>query len=303
MLTSIFRVIKFSFQDFFRNFWLSFVTLTILILALFSINLLVIFNIVAKEAIRSIENKIDINIYFKPEISEDQVFNAQKYLQGLGQVDKVTYISKDQALADFKAKHANDTQIIESLQEIEGNPLGASLVIKAKSTADYPAILEDLKDPQYNNLIESKDFDDHKLVINRITSITNKINTGVVVVALIFTMISILIIFNAIRMAIYTHREEIIAMKLVGATNWFVRAPFLLQGVIFSVLAVLITLLIIYPLSGFIQPYLNLLLESNFNIVSYFNQNFIYIFGLELAGAILINLLSSYLAVNRYVRV
>jgi cell division transport system permease protein len=104
-------------------------------------------------------------------------------------------------------------------------------------------------------------------------------------------------------MAIYTHREEIMAMKLVGATNWFVRAPYLLQGIIFSVLAVLITIIIIYPLLGFIQPYLSSILESDFNVVTYFNQNFIFIFGLELLGAIVLNLLSSYWAVNRYVKV
>lgn len=303
MFTSTLRVIKFSFQDFFRNFWLSFVTLTILILALFSINLLIIFNIVAKSAIASIENKININIYFKPAIPEDQIKNVQRYLESLNQVKEVGFISKEQALENFKAKHIDNPKILESLEQIENNPLGASLVITAKDTADYPVILDDLKDPQYDNLIESKDFDDHKLVIDRITGITDKVSTGVAVVAFIFSLISILIIFNAIRMAIYTHREEIIAMKLMGATNWFIRSPFLLQGVIFSILAVLITIIIIYPLLGFVQPYLNLLLESNFNIVNYFNQNFVFIFGLELIGAIIINLLSSYWAVNRYVRV
>jgi len=303
MLTSTFRVIKFAFQDFFRNFWLSFVTLTILILALFSINLLIIFNVVAKSAIIAIENKIDISVYFKPSISEDQVKNVQRYLQGISQVKEVQYISQDQALENFKAKHQDNPKILESLKEIEQNPLGASLVIKAKSTDQYTLILEQLEDPQYSNLIESKNFDDHKTVINRITSITEKVNYGVFVIALIFTIISILIIFNAIRMAIYTHREEIMAMKLVGATNWFVRAPYLLQGVIFSFLAVIITIIIIYPLLGFVQPYLSLLLESDFNIVKYFNQNFGLIFGLEFLGAIVINLLSSYWAINRYVRV
>jgi len=303
MLTSIFRVIKFSLQDFFRNFWLSFVTLTILILALFSINLLIIFNVVAKSAITAIENKIDISVYFKPSISGDQVKNVQRYLQGISQVKEVQYISQDQALENFKAKHQDNPKILESLKEIEQNPLGASLVIKAKSTDQYTLILGQLEDPQYGNLIESKNFDDHKTVINRITTITQKVNYGVFVIALIFTIISILIIFNAIRMAIYTHREEIMAMKLVGATNWFVRAPYLLQGVIFSLLAVIITIIIIYPLLGFVQPYLALLLESDFNIVKYFNHNFAFIFGLELLGAIVINLLSSYWAINRYVRV
>ena len=120
----------------------------------------------------------------------------QKYLQGLDQVKEAQYISKDQALENFKVKHANEPQILQAVEEVGGNPLGASLVITAKSTSDYQAILQDLKDPQYDNMIESKNFDDHKLVIDRIMGITGKVTTGVAVVALIFTLISILIIFN-----------------------------------------------------------------------------------------------------------
>lgn len=297
------RIIKFAWQDFFRNFWLSFVTLTILILALFSINLLIIFNLIADSAISSVENKIDINVYFKPEIREDQVQNVQRYLQSLINVKEVEYVSREQALASFKERHQDNPKILESLKEISENPLGASLIIKANKTDDYPIILENLEDPQYDNLIESKDFDDHRLVISRITGITQKVNTGVIVVALIFTLISILIISNAIKMAIYTHREEIIAMKLVGATDWFVQAPFLFQGVIFSFLSVVVTIIIIYPLMGLMQPYIAVLLENEFNIINYFNNHFITIFGFEFLGAILINLLSSYWSVNKYLDV
>jgi len=303
MFTSTIRVIKFASQDFIRNFWLSIVTLTILILALLSVNLLIIFNLVANSAVDSVESKIDINVYFKPDIDEEQVQNVQRYLQSLINVKDVEYISKEQALINFQKRHEDNPKIIESLQEIDENPLGASLIIKAKSTDDYPVILENLEDPQYDNLIESKDFDDHRLVIARITNITTKVNVGVIVVALVFTLISLLIISNAIKMAIYTHREEIVAMKLVGATNWFVRAPFLFQGVIFALLSVVVTVAIIYPLMGLVQPYIGMILENDFNLINYFNQNFLMIFGLEFLGAIIINLLSSFWAVNKYLNV
>jgi len=303
MLTSSLRIIKFAFQDFFRNFWLSFVTLTILVLALFSVNLLIIFNLVANSAVASVENKIDINLDFNNQIAEDEVINVQNYLKSLVEVKEVIYISPEQAIENFKERHKDEPKILASLEEIDENPLGPSLIIKAKSTDDYPIILENLADPQYDNIIVSKDFDDHRQVIDKITGITQKVNIGVIIVAIIFTLISILIVSNAIRMAIYTHREEIIAMKLVGATDWFVRAPFLFQGIIFAVLSVLIIILIIYPILGFIQPSLNLLLEGEFNIIDYFNQYFIIIFGLELIGAIIINFISSLWAVGKYLKV
>jgi len=301
MFTPTIRVIKFALQDFFRNFWLSLVTLTILILALLSVNLLIIFNLVATAAIDSVEDKININVYFKPEIKEDQIQNVQRYLQSLMNVKAVDYISREQALENFKIKYNDNAKIMETLVEIDDNPLGASLIIKAKTTEDYPVILANLEDPQYNNLIESKDFEDHRLFIAKITNITTKVNVAVVVVALIFTLISILIISNAIKMAIYTHRDEIVAMKLVGATNWFVRAPFLFQGIIFGLLSVLVTIILVYPLLGLMQPYV--IAETNFNIISYFNHNFIIIFSLEFIGAIIINLLSSYWSVNKYLNV
>ncbi len=303
MFASLYRVIKFALQDFFRNFWLSLVTLTILILALFTVNLLIIFNIVTKTAISSIEDKVDISVYFKSEISEDQVQNVQKAIQGLAQVKSAEYVSKEQALQNFKDTHRDNPKILQSLEEIDQNPLGASIVIKARASTDYPAILEILQSPQYSNLIESKDFDDHKLVIERINGITQKVSRGVILVVIIFALISILIIFNAIRMAIYTHREEIYAMKLIGATDWFVEVPYLLQGIFFGIISLSVSILILYPLLGFLRPYLQLILDSDFNIVNYFNDNFVIIFGLQLLGAILLNLISSLVAVKRYVKV
>jgi cell division transport system permease protein len=279
------------------------VTLTILVLALFSINLLVIFNLIAQAALGAIEDKINISVYFKPEISADQVQMIKNYLQSLNQVKDVAYISKEAALENFKNRHKDEPAILESLSELNKNPLGASLIVTAKSTTDYPQILQYLSDPRYDSLIDSKNFDDHKLVIERIGGITQKVNAGVVAIALIFLIIALLIIFNTIRMAIYTHRDEIMAMKLLGAQNWFVEAPFLLEGVIFALLSVVITIIIVYPLLGVIQPYISSLLETNFNLIDYFRQNFFAIFGLEFLGAILINLMSSYWAVSKYVKV
>lgn len=303
MLTSLFRVIKFAFQDFFRNFWLSVVTLTILVLALFTINLLIIFNLIANSAISSVEQRIDINVYFLPEIKEEQVINVSNYLESLMEVKEVDYISRDQALLNFKERHKDEPKIIESLEQLDDNPLGSSLVIKAKSRDSYEKILTNLEDEQYENMIERKEIDDHRAVITKITNIIDKVNMAVIIVAIIFTIIAISIIFNAIRIAIYTHRDEIIAMKLIGATDWFVITPYLLQGVIFALLSVIITIIIIFPMIGFVQPHISTFLDTQFDLVAYFQNNLLFLFGLQFLAAVVINLISSYWAVHRYVRV
>lgn len=301
MFASFLRIIKFSFQDLGRNVWLTFVTLTLLVLALVSVNLLLIFNVLANNAIDLVENKIDISLYFKPGIEESQVLNVKEYIENFNEVAGVDYISRDIALNQFEEKHRNNQKIIESLKEIGDNPLGAALVIRANNSQDYPKILERLGGPEYTNLIEEQDFDDHKTVIARITNITDKVSKAGIIIALIFTLISILIIYNAIRVAIYTHREEIRAMKLVGSTNWYIQAPFILEGIIYAVIACVVTISLFYPFLGFIQPYISVFYEgSNFDIVNYFNNNFYQIFGYQLLGAVVLNIICSGIAVRKY---
>jgi len=303
MFVSFWRIIKYAFRDFFRNFWLSFVTLTILFLALASVNLLIILNSLAERAITSVEDKVDVTVYFKSEIKEEQVQNVQNYLSSLEGVKGVDFISRDQALINFRSKHKSDPKILETLDELKDNPLGATLVIHANNTEDYQKILTSLETDQYKNLIEDKDFEDHRLVIERLGKITSRVSSAVVVVAIIFALISILIVFNAIRVAIYTHRDEIRVMKLVGATNAFIIAPYILEGLLYAFFAVLITVIVAYPLLGILQPYLSTFFENgDVNIVQYFNNNFALIFGLQFAGAAVINILSALIATGKYTR-
>jgi len=304
MFASIIRVIKFAFQDFFRNFWLSLVTVTILALALLSIDILIIINALTTHAIYNVKEMVDISVYFKDGISEEQILNVKEYFEKLPQVKAVQYVSKEEALAKFKEKHKDNYKIIESLKELADNPLNATLKIKAQGVSDYPKLLELLQSPQYDTLIESKDFEDYQQLIDKIISVTSKINSSGYVVAVIFVLISILIIFNAIRIAIYTHREEIRAMKLVGATDLFVSSPFLLVGILYTLVALGISMLIIYPFLGFVQPYIANFFEGEvFNIIYYFQNNFVLIFGMQLGVLVVLVLISSRFAIRKYLKV
>ena len=169
---------------------------------------------------------------------------------------------------------------------------------------DYQSILSFLDNPEYNELIQDKNFDDNEKVISQLSAISNKIENIGIIVSVVFVIIAVLIVFNTIRINIYTHREEIGIMKLVGATNWFVRAPFLVESLIYAVLAVIICLAILYPLLGAVAPQVNNFFEGyNLDLVSYFNSNFWQIIGWQLAFAVLLSILSSSIAVGRYLRV
>lgn len=304
MFVSLIRIIKFAFQNFFRNFWLSLITITILVLTLFSINILVLMNFLAATAIESVQEKIDVSVYFYPEVEEESVQNVRSYLVGLSQVKDVKYISEAEALEKFSNIHEDNESIITSLEELEENPLGATLVIKTHSPEDYPFVLETLDNPEFTSFIQDKNFDDHKEIISRIDSITDRVRNFGVILSGVFVMIAVLIVANTIRVAIYTHREEIGIMKLVGASNWFVRMPFLLEGVIYAFLATLAIVAIVYPVSLVIEPYVSGFFETeSVGMIEYLNANFIWIFVSQFLALTILNIISTGFSLGRYLKV
>lgn len=303
-LASFYRIFIFAWQSFWRNIWLSVVTITIIILTFISINSLIVINAVSKEAINIIKNKVDISLYFRPEIPEPQVLEVKTYLSSLTQVKEINYVSQKEALEKFRLQHRQDSTIIESLEEIENNPIGATLQIKAKNIEDYPEIMGVIDNSKYNNIILDKNFDDHQIYISKIKNLSDNIRKIGFFTSGIFIFIALLIVFNTIRVAIYTHREEIGVMKLVGASNWFIRSPFIIEGIFYGVISCAIAIIIVYPLLNLIQPHINnFFLTEEFNIVDYFNSNFWKIFGLELLIIIFLNIVSSSIAIRRYLKV
>ncbi len=302
-LNSILQIITFAWQSFWRNIWLSVVTITIITLAFVSVNLLIILNIVTDTSIELVKDKVDVSVYFRPEVTEPQVLEVKTYLSSVAQVKDIKYKSQQEALQEFRQKHQKDTLIVESLEELEQNPLGATLVIQAKDIKDYPEILQILDNSKYSSLILDKNFDDHKVYISKIKQISDNINRIGLFVSLLFILIALLIVFNTIRVAIYTHSQEIAIMKLVGATNWFIRGPFLLESTFYGAIACILAAAIVYPALNFIQPYLNSFFLTDFNILKHFQENFWQIFSLELLTIIFLNIISSSIAIRRYLKV
>ncbi|MCD4706030.1 ABC transporter permease [bacterium] len=298
-----FRIIQFAFQNFYRNFWLAIVTITMLVVTMFSVTALIGLNVVTDQVVKSIEDKIDISVYFKQDVDESQILKAKVELSSLSEVEKITLVSKEDALALFKKKYQDNESILSSVDVLNENPLSNFFIIKAKNSEDYPKILETLNKKEYNQIIKKKDFDDHKIFINKISSIKDKTKKMGIIIIAIFSFIASLIVFNTVRIAIYTHRNEIKIMKLVGATNWFIRAPFLLEEFFYASVSLLILMSFFYPLLNFIQPHLNYFLEYDFDLISYFKNNFLVIFGLQFLVVVLINSVSSFLAMKKYLKV
>lgn len=301
---SIFRLFRFAVQNFFRNFWLSFITITIFVLTLVTVNAVLVMNVMADAALQSVEEKVEVSVYFTPEASEDLVKAVQGYLLGLGQVRDVRFVTADEALEDFKTKNADNPVILSSLDEIDGNPFGHALVVSANSPEDFDFILESVETPEFSPFIKETDKSDYQTVIQNIRTLSSRVRIGGIILAGFFTLVAIMIIFNTIRVAIYVHRDEIAIMKLVGANDWFVRGPFLLEAVLYSLFATALIITLVFIALGALDPWVSRYFgDVNVSLQTYFYENALVIFGTQLAALSLLSLVTTYLAMRRYLRV
>lgn len=302
MFVSTTRVFKFALKDFWRNLGLSLMTISILFLTYLSLNLLVIVNFFTDAAIRVVENRVDISVYFGPDVSDDRILGVRGDLSSLPEVREVQFLSREQALDQFKRNHADEPAILEALQEVGENPLGAVLVIKAKNAASYGPILEALESPAIKSLVTDKTVEDHRALIERLTSVTDKVQRTALGVSLLFALISLLIVFNTIRVSIYIHREEIAIMRLVGASSNFVRLPFLIETILFNAIALAIVALAVFPTLNVIEPTARTFFDADVAIGAYYRANGLQIFGYQLAGVTCLSLLATAFSMRRYLR-
>ncbi len=236
MFTALSRIIKYGLLGFWRNGWLSTATLSVILIALMVFEGLIVFNILTKTALTVLQDKIDISIYFKTNTLEDEILKIKKSLESLTEVKNVEYISQDKALEIFKAKHASEQAITQSLEELQDNPLLASLNIKAYDPRQYSLIATYLDNASFKDQFEKVTYAQNSVVIERLTRIIDTAEKGVLILIVFLTAISILVTFNTIRLAIYSNREEIGIMRLVGGSNSFIRGPYVVEGIIYGLI-------------------------------------------------------------------
>lgn len=300
MFLSIIRAIKFSIQDMFRNIWLSIVTIIILILALFTVNMLLVVKVLGETAVDAVKEKIDINIFLTADSVEDEILALKTKIENFDEVKSIKYISKAQALEEFKETHQDNPQIIDSLKELGKNPLAPRLIIKPVDIVSFDTLVSQLN-ALNSEIIESRNFANYKTMIDKITAITNKVSEAGIILSSIFVFITVLVIYNSVRVAIYTHRREITVMRLVGASNWFIIMPYLISSIFYTLIGILIIMAMFFPFLSLLQPYLETFFVGyNVNLLDYYKTNSIQIFGIQFAAAVGINLIASYFAVRKY---
>ncbi len=304
MLATITRVSTFALQNFWRNIWLSVATVTIICLSLFSISFLGVLTVLSGSALQHLGEKVDIAVYLKPELKDQQVLTVKADVEQLPGVKNLEVVTPTQALERFRAKHQDNPLIAESLLELGSNPLGTTFIVKALSDTGYRSILTALSGPHFAPYIQEAHFDDYQRVIDGVSGLTSKARQVGGIISLFFLAITLLVVFNTIRINIYTHREEIGIMRLVGATSWFIRGPFWAESVLYALLATLITAAIFFPLLQLAQPYVTTFFNGySVDLVQYFSAHSLVFFGGQFLAAAALNILASTVAMRKYLKV
>ncbi len=305
--TSFKRVLTSGAKSFARSGVVSFATVLIMTVTLVILGSLMFLSAILDNTLMAIKDKVDVNVYFVTNAQEMDILSIQKKLEALGDVAKVTYTSREDALANFRERHAGDQLTLQALDELGENPLGASLAVKAKDPSEYEGIVKFLSDdpsisPASGPIIDRINYYQNKTVIDRLSAAITATERAGLAIVLLFAIASVIIAFTTVRLAIYTSRDEIAVMRLVGASNWYIRGPFIVAGVISGLLATLLALLFFYPATWYAGTTLSVWL-GGFNLFTYYLAHFASTF-LILGGAgVIIGALASWLAVRRYLRV
>lgn len=293
---------KESLINFWRNGWLSVAAVSVLVLSLFVVGAVFTMGIVADNVLQNVQSKVNISIYFKGDVSEEKIAESKKDLENFKEISSVEYISKEKALEIFKRDNANEPVIMESLDEIGENPLLASLVIKANNPSQYQSIVDYASNASFKDDVSRINYGKNKDLINRLSNILFQIKKFGLILVSIFGAVSILIIFNTIRITIYTHKQEIEVMRLVGSSNMFIRLPFIFEGILYGVVASIIASLILLLTVKFMNGYIATVVSSG-NLFSFYLSHALYILGLQIVIGAFLGITSSWIAMGKYLKI
>jgi len=302
MLNSFKKIIRFGWEGFKRNKGLFLTTTFIITITTSLIVSLFVLKGITSSLVGMLEEKVDISVYFVSTTPEEEILKVRQELSTIPEVKNVKYISREEALSLFKEKHKDNTVIIESIEEIGDNPLAAHLNIKAWQASQYEQISNFLEQGSFKDAIEKIDYYQNKTIIERMFFIGSSVERASLIFILVSAFLAVMVAFNTVRLGIFNVNKEISIMRLVGASNWMIRGPFIIQGVISAILATVITFSIFALTCSFLSPKIEVLI-TGFNLSGYFKANLGIIILIQLVSALGLGIIPALLAIRKYLKV
>jgi cell division transport system permease protein len=304
MFTSFGRIAKFALQDFKRNKGISLAAIFVLVVVLLLVTFLLFSRGITDYLVSEIQGKIDITAYFKGDAEEQDILDVKnKILQMSPNIKGIEYISKEQALQIFNERHEDNPVLSRALQEVGANPFLPSLnIITSGDPVQYAEVSNILQTSDFSKLIDKVDFSQKKTTIEKVYSATKSINLFGFIVGAVLIIIAISVVFNTVKLAVENSKDEISTMRIVGASDWFVRGPFIIQGVIYGIFAFLICALLSLLFAYLFSAKISVILPG-FSLFGYFLTNFWFFALIQLVFGVGVGGVCSYIVVKKYLEI
>ncbi len=300
------RILKTGTVNFGRNIWLAVAAIAMMAITLTIFLFAVVANATFSHTIADFNSHINVSVYLKDSVTVEQRDKLITNLKKVDDVQSVDYTSKEQALKNYRAANANNPQLLAAISSTE-NPLPASLTIQPTDPNRISSIKSFL-DKKENTALQSDPTSysgAKKDAIDNIAKATHYFRQAGVVGIAVFTVISVLIIFNTIRMTIFNRRDELIIMRLLGASPWYIRGPFVVETMLYGVAAAAISIAICAALfavsSSVLQASSLGLLDITYSSRYFTSHSWVIVVG-QIGAGIIIGALSSILATRRYLK-
>ena len=295
-LLKLWRTLQDGWNNFYRDGWLTIATVTIMTLALYIVSLTVVAGGGIHTALQRVQDRVTISVYFEFDVEENTIKGIAEQVAQFSEVEGVEYISRDRALSDFRSVVVDDPIITQTLDELDENPLNASLTIRAANPEDYESIARYFEE-NHAEQVSRVNFQQNRETIERLSSLVVFVRNAGLILGAIFIVIAMLITFNTIRMSMYAHRREYEIMRLVGASNLHVRMPSVFEGMFYGLAGALASSVLLAITLVSMKPFLQKVFLID--LVAFANFIVVGIGGMIFFGALL-GVISSFFAIQRY---
>ncbi len=301
-ITKLKRTFKEGWDNFRRNGWLSFATVSVLAISLYIISVTLIIGVASNIVLKNVQDKINVSVYFKSDVPDSKIEEIKNKLVGYQEIKSIDFVSKEKALEQFKKFGNNNPSISQALDEIGDNPLLSALVIKAKSSDQYDIIVKAINGSSFAEDVSHVDYEENKTAIQRLITIIKLVEQVGLTLGVVFVFIGVLITFNAIRLTMYAHKQEFEIMRLVGASNIYIKMPFLFEGIFYGVASAFSVMLALFVTSKFLVPITRGSISGG-DIMNFYLNHFFIIFGSLLVSGIILGTVSASIAIRRYLKI
>lgn len=297
-LLKLWRTFKEGLRNFYRNGLLTIATVSVLAMSLYVVGFISTRGVMTNLLLQETEKKINISVYFNPEVSENKILEVKDTLDGYQEIKSIEYVSRNRALEEFLAGN-QDSVIRQALDEIGGNPLLASLVITANDIGQYDIINEAIEKAEFRDQISRINYQKNKEIIGKLGDTLRAERKEGFVAGIIFIVIAILITFNAIRLTMYSHKQEFEIMRLVGASNMYVRMPFVFEGIFYGIAAAAVSMILLLITAKYSS--LSVLFITG-DVWGFYVKYWWAILGILLLFGILLGIVGGFVAIRRHLK-